>query len=83
MKKYFFLCAVLFCAAIPCRALDLILKNGETLYNITSVTPLFTRVHMVTHPPALLPRRSWPSTMSIESGSSTNLVNVRRSDRTP
>ena len=51
MKKYFFLCAVLFCAAIPCRALDLILKNGETLYNITSVTPLFTRVHMVTHPP--------------------------------
>ena len=51
MKKYFFLCVVLFCAAIPCRALDLILKNGETLYNISNVTPLFTRVHMVTHPP--------------------------------
>lgn len=51
MKKYLFLCAVLFCAAIPCRALDLFLKNGETLYNITNVTPLFTRVHMVTHPP--------------------------------
>lgn len=51
MKKYFFLCVVLFCAAIPCRALDLILKNGETLYNISQVTPLFTRVHMVTHPP--------------------------------
>lgn len=51
MKKYFVLCAVLFCAAMPCRALDLILKNGETLYNITNVTPLFTRVHLVTHPP--------------------------------
>ena len=51
MKKYFFLCAVLLCTAMPCRALDLILKNGETLYNITHVTPLFTRVHMVTHPP--------------------------------
>ena len=51
MKKYFFLCAVLFCAVVPCRALDLFLKNGETLYNISNVTPLFTRVHMVTHPP--------------------------------
>ncbi len=51
MKKYLFLCAVLFCTAIPCRALDLILKNGETLYNITNATPLFTRVHLVSHPP--------------------------------
>lgn len=51
MKKFFILLAVLCCAAVPCRGLDLIMKNGETLYNVTHITPLFTRVHMVTHPP--------------------------------
>lgn len=51
MKKFVLTLTVLFCAAIPCRALDLILKNGETLYNVSHVVPLFSRVHMVTHPP--------------------------------
>lgn len=51
MKRILIILAVLFCAAVPCRALDLILRNGETLYNVTNVTPLFSRVHMVTHPP--------------------------------
>lgn len=51
MKKFFFLFVVLCSIAVPCRALDLILKNGETLYNVTNIVPLFTRVHLVTHPP--------------------------------
>ncbi|MBO5960092.1 MAG: hypothetical protein J6Q65_08210 [Lentisphaeria bacterium] len=51
MKKILFSLALLFAVAIPCRALDLILQNGDTLYNITHVTPLLTRVHLVSHPP--------------------------------
>lgn len=51
-KKILMILLLLVAAAVtPCRALDLILRNGDTLYNVTHVTPLLTRVHLISHPP--------------------------------